>query len=101
MDAINAFGSKVIVERETKKESKEGFYIEEKEEVYIKGKIISVGKLVAGDLADNGLLLEPNAIILYPVSASLPLGLDFPETYEVVEAENVIGIISQVEGNDG
>jgi len=99
MEKIYAFGSKVVVERQDD-EKKEGFIIKA-DNPYKKGKVISVGKLVAADLfLDSDMRLEPGATIAYLAVRPKPLGLGFPDTFDVIEAEDVVGLIYQEAGND-
>lgn len=94
MEKICAFGSKIVVEEE-KKEKSEGFITVE-DDSYKRGKVISMGSVIPSDLlSDSDACLEPGVLIAYPASKASALGLGFPDTYFVIEAEDVVGIIYQ------
>lgn len=99
MDKISAFGSKVIVEREKKEDNKGLIMVGD--DAYHRGTVVSVGKIVASDLfSDSERRLEPGALVAYPSEKAKSLGLGFPDSYDVVEAEDIVGVIYQDEGND-
>jgi hypothetical protein len=94
MEKICAFGSKIIVEKEQTKKS-EGFITVE-DDSYERGKVVSMGSVIPCDLlSDSDVCLEPGSLIAYPASKASVLGLGFPDTYYVVEAEDVVGVIYQ------
>jgi len=86
---IRAFGSKVILEKQEEKVDN-NLFIAKTEGVFGKGKIISIGKLVALDLFKT---LDIGTDIVYYLDKSSPLGLGFPDKFEVIEAEHIIGVI--------
>jgi len=93
MSKIYAFGSKIVVNRD-KKSTGKGFVVVGSSEVYVTGQIISMGSLFASDLfSDGGSTLAAGSTIVYPAHKANSLGLDFPETYDVVEAEDVVGLV--------
>lgn len=91
---IFGLGNKIIVEF-VKKEKKCALIMPE-EDNYSMGKVISVGSFIPCDLLSAGdAKLEAGSLIVYQTSKARALGLDFPETYFVVEVEDVVGIILQ------
>lgn len=95
---ICGFGNKIIVEVVKKKE-REGGLIMPEEDNYSMGKVISIGSVIPCDLLSDDVELESGSLIAYQTSKARALGLSFPETYFVVEAEDVVGIILQDKEN--
>lgn len=94
MNKICAFGSKIIVNRKQKQQRDKGLILMDEVDLYLMGKVISVGAMVPNDLfVDSSMLLAVNSTIIYPKSKACPLGLGFPDTYDVVEAEDIVGLV--------
>jgi hypothetical protein len=90
---IFAFGEKVIVNRD-KKTNDAGFIMIDEKEIYVSGEVISFGSGKEGGHLDDIFGLEVGCIVVYPASRANPLGLGFPDTYDVVEAGDIVGEIS-------